>query len=162
MPPTRSEAGLKPFDPSRDEDLLGSRVSDEVKKELWEAVGESPLGNAWGVASYLVGLLFSIDFSLMHVIFSSLDGRCISSSTRLDNAATPSGPIVRCSHAFSYPFSCYPPDFNPNAVIFAPHQFRQIVLSDIGCAIWLGAIIASVYTWDFVTVFRVYLAPYLW
>ncbi|KAF9023336.1 delta-12 fatty acid desaturase protein [Hymenopellis radicata] len=129
VPPTRSEVGLKPIDASRDEDLLGSRVSDEVKKELWEAVGESPLANAWGVASYLL-----LGWPL-YLLFNSAGQRRYPKWTN---------------------------HFNPNAVIFAPHQFRQIILSDIGCALWLGAIIASIYTWDFVTVFRVYLAPYLW
>lgn len=55
VPPTRSELGLKPFDPKR-EDRLGSRVTEEVKKELWEALGDSPIGAALGSASYLVSL----------------------------------------------------------------------------------------------------------
>ncbi|KAF7346215.1 Oleoyl phosphatidylcholine desaturase [Mycena sanguinolenta] len=38
VPPTRSDRGLKPFDPKR-EDLQGASVSEEVKKELWEALG---------------------------------------------------------------------------------------------------------------------------
>jgi omega-6 fatty acid desaturase (delta-12 desaturase) len=53
VPPTRSDLGLPPFDPAK-EDLLGSRVSAEVKKELWDALGDSPIGAALGAASYLV------------------------------------------------------------------------------------------------------------
>jgi len=54
VPPTRSDLGLPAFDPTR-EDLLGSRVSAEVKKELWEALGDSPIGAVLGSASYLIG-----------------------------------------------------------------------------------------------------------
>lgn len=53
VPPTRSDMGLQPFDSSR-EDLLGARVTEEVKKELWEALGDSPIGAILGSASYLV------------------------------------------------------------------------------------------------------------
>jgi len=53
VPHTRSKAGLKPLDPSR-EDRLGARVSEEVKKEMWDALGDSPIGATIGVATYLV------------------------------------------------------------------------------------------------------------
>jgi omega-6 fatty acid desaturase (delta-12 desaturase) len=53
VPNTRSEAGLKPLDPAR-EDKLGSRVTEEVKKEMWEALGDSPIGAVLGSAGYLV------------------------------------------------------------------------------------------------------------
>ncbi|KAJ7175790.1 oleoyl phosphatidylcholine desaturase [Mycena filopes] len=53
VPPTRSEVGLKPFDPKR-EDINGASVTDEVKKELWEALGDSPLGATIGFMSYLI------------------------------------------------------------------------------------------------------------
>ena len=55
VPSTRSEVGLRPFDSSK-EDLLGARVIDEVKKEMWEALGDSPIGAALQSASYLVSL----------------------------------------------------------------------------------------------------------
>jgi omega-6 fatty acid desaturase (delta-12 desaturase) len=55
VPPTRSDRRLPPLDPTR-EDALGSSVSDEVKKELWEALGDSPVGAALRAASYLVSL----------------------------------------------------------------------------------------------------------
>lgn len=54
VPHTRSVVGLKPLDPAR-EDRLGARVSEEVKKELWEALGDSPIGAAIGAATYLLG-----------------------------------------------------------------------------------------------------------
>jgi omega-6 fatty acid desaturase / acyl-lipid omega-6 desaturase (Delta-12 desaturase) len=54
VPSTRSDLGLPPLNPAK-EDLLGSRVSAEVKKELWEALGDSPIGAVLGAASYLVG-----------------------------------------------------------------------------------------------------------
>jgi omega-6 fatty acid desaturase / acyl-lipid omega-6 desaturase (Delta-12 desaturase) len=52
---TRSDRGLPPLDPAN-EDILGSSVSDDVKKELWEALGDSPIGTALLTASYLVSL----------------------------------------------------------------------------------------------------------
>lgn len=55
VPSTRSDWGLKPLDSSR-EDRLGARVSAEVKKELWEALGDSPIGATLACASYLVRL----------------------------------------------------------------------------------------------------------
>jgi omega-6 fatty acid desaturase (delta-12 desaturase) len=56
VPPTRSDLGLPAFDPAK-EDRLGSRVSAEVKKELWDALGDSPIGAAFGAASYLVRIV---------------------------------------------------------------------------------------------------------
>ncbi|KAF9468577.1 fatty acid desaturase-domain-containing protein [Collybia nuda] len=54
VPSTRSELGLPPLNPEG-EDRLGSRVSAEIKKELWEALGDSPIGAVLGAASYLLG-----------------------------------------------------------------------------------------------------------
>jgi len=54
VPPTRSEMGLKPMDHEQ-ENLLGSRVTEEVSKELWEALGDSPIGAMIGSATYLLG-----------------------------------------------------------------------------------------------------------
>ncbi|KAJ4482193.1 delta 12-fatty acid desaturase [Lentinula aciculospora] len=54
VPPTRSQWGLKPFNPEQ-ENLLGSRVTEEVSKELWEALGDSPIGAMIGSATYLLG-----------------------------------------------------------------------------------------------------------
>lgn len=53
-------------------------------------------------------------------------------------------------------------DLNPNAVIFSSSQRGQIIVSNIGLAIWLGAIIYSIKTFGFFEVFRLYLVPYLW
>jgi len=54
VPSTRSQLGLRPFDSDK-EDRLGSRVSEEVRRELWEALGDSPIGAAYGSACYLLG-----------------------------------------------------------------------------------------------------------
>ena len=54
VPKTRSQLGLPPFDPTQ-ENILGSSVSERVKTELRDALGDSPLGAALGAASYLVG-----------------------------------------------------------------------------------------------------------
>lgn len=53
-------------------------------------------------------------------------------------------------------------DFNPNAVMFAPHQRDSIVLSDVGILLWLAGVSSSIYAFGFWTVFRLYLVPYLW
>jgi omega-6 fatty acid desaturase (delta-12 desaturase) len=46
--------------------------------------------------------------------------------------------------------------------MFAPHQYGQIILSDIGVLLWLGALAAWIYQSGFSQVFRLYLVPYLW
>lgn len=53
VPKTRSQLGLPAFDPIK-EDIHGSSVSDKVKKELWDALGDSPIGATLGAAGYLV------------------------------------------------------------------------------------------------------------
>jgi omega-6 fatty acid desaturase (delta-12 desaturase) len=53
VPRTRSQRGLPPFDPSQG-DLAGSRISATAMQELWEALGDSPLGAVWGGFSYLL------------------------------------------------------------------------------------------------------------
>jgi omega-6 fatty acid desaturase (delta-12 desaturase) len=59
VPKTRSELGLPPFDPTK-EDIYGGSVTEEVKKELWEALGDSPIGASLAAASYLVGIAFVV------------------------------------------------------------------------------------------------------
>jgi len=54
VPHTRSDRGLPPLDPSM-EDPLGSHVTGEVMKELWEALGDSPVGAVFNLATYFVG-----------------------------------------------------------------------------------------------------------
>ncbi len=54
------------------------------------------------------------------------------------------------------------PDFNPNAVMFAPHQFGQIIIGDVSILLWIGALAAWIYQSGFSQVFRLYLVPYLW
>ena len=53
VPKTRSQRGLPEFNPSKEE-LGGASVSEEVMRELKEAIGDSPIGAALGAASYLV------------------------------------------------------------------------------------------------------------
>ena len=53
VPKTRSQLGLPAFDPTN-ETILGSSVSYKIKKELWEALGDSPIGATLGAAGYLV------------------------------------------------------------------------------------------------------------
>lgn len=53
-------------------------------------------------------------------------------------------------------------DFKPSAPLFSPHQFGQILLSDIGIFLWLGAIIAWSYYRGVWEMFTLYFIPYLW
>ena len=54
VPHTRSDLGLPPLREGQ-EDLLGSRVSELVQKELYEALGDSPIGAVYGSLLYLLG-----------------------------------------------------------------------------------------------------------
>ncbi|KAJ7134546.1 oleoyl phosphatidylcholine desaturase [Mycena epipterygia] len=127
VPATRSEVGLKPFDPKR-EDLLGASVT-EVKKELMEAIGDSPLGATWGLMASLI-------------------------------AGWPAYLMFNASGQRRYPSGTN--HFKPSAVMFTPHQRSQILISDVGIFLWIAALVASVYSYGFMTVFRIYGAPYLW
>jgi len=46
--------------------------------------------------------------------------------------------------------------------MFAPHQFGQVILSNISILLWLGTLATWVYQSGFPQVFRLYLVPYLW
>jgi omega-6 fatty acid desaturase (delta-12 desaturase) len=58
VPKSRSQRGLPPLDPAK-EDLAGSRVDEKVQEELWDALGDSPLGAAWWVFAQLVSCQYS-------------------------------------------------------------------------------------------------------
>jgi len=53
VPRTRSQRGLPPLNPDG-ESLLGASISNEIMKELHEAIGDSPIGAVFGSGSYLV------------------------------------------------------------------------------------------------------------
>lgn len=53
-------------------------------------------------------------------------------------------------------------DFDPNAVIFKPHHFWQVVWSNIGVAIWIGGLAAWAFQRGVWEVLTLYIAPYLW
>ena len=96
VPRTRSELGLPPLDPSR-EDLLGSYVTEEVMKELWEALGDSPVGAVINSAMYLVRPTIIVIW-LIHVLmkanFSLVVGLPTSSRMPLVKPVTPKELIV--------------------------------------------------------------------
>ncbi|KAL0960689.1 hypothetical protein HGRIS_005716 [Hohenbuehelia grisea] len=128
VPRTRSQRQLPKFNPEK-EDHLGSSVSLEVQKELWEALGDSPIGATLGAASYLL-------------------------------AGWPMYLIRNAAGQLRYPKGTN--HFKPKAVMFAPHQYNEILLSDLGIVLWLAGIGAAIHHWGFFETFRVYLAPYLW
>ncbi|KAG5643079.1 hypothetical protein DXG03_001607 [Asterophora parasitica] len=53
VPWTRKEMGAPEFSPDG-EDILGSTVSQKIKRELWEALGDSPIGASIQCVIYLV------------------------------------------------------------------------------------------------------------
>lgn len=163
VPSTRSQKGLPPLDPKR-EDRLGARASAEVQKELWEALGDSPIGASWGVAVFLVSPC-APNCNLAHLTRSSSAGPCTSSPTHQDNAVTPRVPTVRClrsCYALLYVCADYDIDFDPKAAMFSPHHWVDVVLSDIGVVFWLIGLAAATYVYGIRSVFVLYLQPYLW
>ncbi|TFY65402.1 hypothetical protein EVJ58_g1994 [Rhodofomes roseus] len=103
--------------------------AQEVKQELYDALGDTPIGASLSVASYLLaGWWFYL--------------------------------IKNASGQKRYPKGTN--HFAPDATMFAPHHRDQILISDVGIALWLGAVCWAVYTYGFFEVFRVYLMPYLW
>jgi omega-6 fatty acid desaturase (delta-12 desaturase) len=128
VPPTRSQLGLQAFDPSK-EDLLGARVASGIKEEMWEALGDSPIGAALRSASYLLG-------------------------------GWPAYILTNASGQRRYPKGTT--HFNPDAPMFSPHQYGQVIISNVGVFLWLISVAVSIYYKGFLDVFRIYLVPYLW
>lgn len=61
---------------------MGRTVTEEVKQELWEALGDSPIGATLGCMSYLVGVYYYYylrynKLGLIDFINSSSGGRRI-------------------------------------------------------------------------------------
>ena len=46
--------------------------------------------------------------------------------------------------------------------MFSPHQYGQVVMSNVGVFLWLSSIGVSIYYMGFLEVFKTYLVPYLW
>jgi len=86
IPRTRSQRGLQPFDPSR-EDEPGENVSEAVKKEIWEAIGESPLSVGLRSMQFVRSQVFCQICSNPVAKDSCLGGPHISSSMLLDRQA---------------------------------------------------------------------------
>lgn len=53
VPKTRSQLGLPPFNPEK-EDVLGRSIAEDVKRELHEAIGDTPLVASFYAAAQLV------------------------------------------------------------------------------------------------------------
>ena len=62
VPRTRSQRGLPPLN-SDGESLLGASISNDIMKELHEALGDSPIGAVLGAGSYLVRVVNSSEMS---------------------------------------------------------------------------------------------------
>ena len=46
--------------------------------------------------------------------------------------------------------------------MFSPHQYGQVIMSNVGVFLWLSSIGVSIYYMGFLEVFKTYLVPYLW
>ncbi|KZP26759.1 delta12-fatty acid desaturase [Athelia psychrophila] len=145
VPWTRSEMGLAPLNPEK-EDIMGRNVAEEVKAELFEAMGDSPIGAFFTVAKYLVGAL-----PLLPLFYSHSRPQLVGFQAYL---------LMNAKGQQRYPrFTSH---FKPASVMYAPHQYKDIVISDLGILIWLGTVIASIWAYGFGPVFRNYIVPYLW
>ena len=72
VPKTRSGLGLPPLDPAK-EDPMGRSVSDEVKQELWEALGDSPIGATLNSMGILVCVICTWNrYSCTHTFWTAL------------------------------------------------------------------------------------------
>ena len=87
MPRTRAQLNLPKFNSSK-EDLVGSSVAEEVQKELRDALGDSPIGAAFGAAGYLVGVGIIAVYQQLTFPFSLSVGLCISSETHRVKSTT--------------------------------------------------------------------------
>ncbi|KAG8949754.1 hypothetical protein FRC04_008294 [Tulasnella sp. 424] len=52
--------------------------------------------------------------------------------------------------------------FVPGKPLFAAHHLNEVLISDIGVFIWAASILYSIKVYGFLSVFRIYLLPYLW
>jgi len=68
--------------------------------------------------------------------------------------------IINASGQRNYPKGVN--HFVPKEPLFSPAQFGQILISDFGVFIWLGAIISWAYLRGANEMIRIYLVPYLW
>ena len=161
VPSTRSQRGLPPFNPEK-ETLNGSRVSEEVKKELWEALGDSPIGAMIECAKYLVSLLVRRRCQSLLMTFSLEDGQHMSWSMLLVNSDILLGQTVSQCLLCSMTFIHVSLDFNSNSPMFMPHHQGQVTISLVGVLLWLTGISTWIYYKGFWEVFRLYLVPYLW
>jgi len=55
--------GLPEFNATKEE-LSGGSVTEEVKKELVEAIGDSPIGTFVGALKYLVSFQYPLDHNM--------------------------------------------------------------------------------------------------
>ncbi|CAE6439673.1 unnamed protein product [Rhizoctonia solani] len=68
--------------------------------------------------------------------------------------------ITNASGQKSYPKGTN--HFTPGLPLFQPHQFSQIIISDIGIFLWLAGIATWIYQRGFLECLTLYIIPYLW
>lgn len=113
VPKTRSQLGLPPLDPEQ-EDLRGSSVTEEIKQELLEALGDSPMGATIGILTYLVRPYLTLVGLSAHKHCCSWEAsRPMFSPTRQVRRDTPRTLTVSSSHCPSFSRSLWPLRFQP-------------------------------------------------
>lgn len=166
VPKSRSQLGLPPLDPSQ-EDILGSHVSEKVMNELWDALGDSPIGAVLMSASYLVRSIFCTfpRYGVLIVFICSLEaGLPISFAMPRVKYVTRRELAVSLQITKTKYLRSERPilDFNSNAVMFKSHQYWQIVWSNAGVVLWLAVIASMASRFGVWQVLTVYVVPYLW
>ncbi|KZO92532.1 putative delta-12 fatty acid desaturase [Calocera viscosa TUFC12733] len=128
VPWTRTDYGLPALDENR-EDPEGRWIAESMRKELHEALAETPI------------------YQLYKLIVQQIGG-------------WPAYLIKNVSGQLHYPAGSN--HFNPKSVIFDARQYWQIIMSDVGIALWLGTLGTWAYYRGFAEVALYYLPVYLW
>jgi omega-6 fatty acid desaturase / acyl-lipid omega-6 desaturase (Delta-12 desaturase) len=153
VPKTRSSHpyGIPAFDP-KGEDIHGSKVSQRVQAELVEALGDSPIAAVfWSAAQLLLGWP-------LYLALNSSGQKWYPSGTNRKSLGIR---ILFKAGMFLTIRAIL--DFNPFARhLYKPTEVNQILISDLGIAIWMSALYywGSEYGWR--NMLSYYFVPYLW
>jgi len=71
-------------------------------------------------------------------------------------------PIYLATNAWGQDYGKGTNHFNPSARMFKPSDRRDVLVSDVGLLLTLGAITYFSFQYSFITVFKLYIGAYLW
>ncbi|KAG8989682.1 hypothetical protein FRB93_003539 [Tulasnella sp. JGI-2019a] len=103
-----------------------------------------------------------VSADLQHAFMEALDDTPIKSVITLTARFLFGWPMYLIANTTGQKYPWPTNHFVPTAPLFAPHQFIDVIISDVGVLVWLTAIGISINTFGLLNVFRVYLMPYLW